>query len=165
MNMTKHRVVVTGIGVVSSIGLGVSAFAEALKTGKSGISPIRSFNAKGFPNYMAGEVHDFDPDVWLRRLDPSTCGRTSQLAAAAARMAVDDAEIDPEVLSRSVSGSSIGTAAGESQLIERLTSEWLERGPAHMTSGLMQQIPASRVATSVNRELAVTGEAITVSTA
>jgi len=158
-------VVITGVGVVSSIGHGGDAFANALRTGKSGISPIRSFDATGFPHSMAGEVHDFEPGRWLKRLDPSACGRTSQLAAAAARMAVDDAQIDPEVLSRSVTGSSIGTAAGESQLVERLTEEWLANGPANLTPAVMPQIPANRVASSVNHELAVSGEAIVVSTA
>ena len=56
-NMTGRRVVVTGIGVVSSIGSGVGAFADALKCGKSAISPIRSFDSTGFPSFMAGDVH------------------------------------------------------------------------------------------------------------
>ncbi len=163
--MPKRRVVITGIGVVSSIGCGVDAFADALRAGRSAISPIRSFDTTGFPNFMAGEIHDFEPTRWLKRLDPSTCGRTSQLAAAAARMAVDDARLDPELWSESVAGSCVGTTAGESQVLERLTAEWLERGPAEMTPALARQISASRLPISVNRELGITGEAITVSTA
>jgi len=163
--MTGRRVVITGIGVVSSIGSGVGAFADALKCGKSAISPIRNFDSTGFPSFMAGEVHDFDPSAWLTRLDPATCGRTSQFAAVAARMAVDDSRLDPDHLSDSVAGSCVGTTAGESQVVERLTAEWLERGPAGMTPSLMRQVSASRLAISVNRELAVTGKAMTISTA
>jgi 3-oxoacyl-[acyl-carrier-protein] synthase II len=163
--MPRRRVVITGIGVVSSIAFGVDAFADALKQGKSGISPIRGFDTKGFPHFMAGEIHDFDAGAWLKRLDPSTCGRTSQFAAVAARMAVEDSQIDPEQLSRSTAGSCVGTTAGESQLVERLTAEWLERGPAGMTSALMPQVSAGRLAIAVNRELAISGDAMTVSTA
>jgi 3-oxoacyl-[acyl-carrier-protein] synthase II len=163
--MTRHRVVITGLGVVSSIGLGVTAFAEALKQGKSGISPIRSFDTTGFSHALGGEVQDFDPQMWLKRLDPATCGRTSQFAAAAARMAMEDAGIDPEVLSNSVCGAAIGTTDGESQLIDRLTAEWAYHGPQSMTPGVMGQVPAHRLALSVNRELNLHGEAVTIPTA
>ncbi len=57
--MARCRVVITGMGVVSSIGSGVAEFAHALRTGKSAIAPIRSFDTTGFRNCMAGEIQDF----------------------------------------------------------------------------------------------------------
>lgn len=57
----NRRVVITGLGPVSSIGTGVTAFGRALRAGTSGISAISSFDSSGFPHYMAGEVPDFDP--------------------------------------------------------------------------------------------------------
>ncbi len=162
--MPRHRVVVTGLGVVSSIGYGATNFAEALRAGKSGTARIRSFDTTGFPHEMGCEVLDFDPKAWLKRLDPATCARPGLFAAAAARMAVDDAQIDPEVLVGSETGSSVGTTLGNNGLLEPLTAEWLERGPAGLTPSIVRQV-ANRVAVAVNRELELTGEAITLSTA
>src|ERR1035438_9674007 len=89
-----RRVLVTGLGPVSSIGIGARHFAASLRAGRCGPSPIRSFDPAGFPYSWAGEVHNFDPGRLLRRLDPAGWGRSSQFAAAAARLAADDAGLD-----------------------------------------------------------------------
>ena len=59
--MERRRVVVTGMGVVSPVGIGVDAFWNALLSGKSGVTPITEFDATDFPVKIAGEVKDFDP--------------------------------------------------------------------------------------------------------
>ncbi len=160
-----RRVVVTGLGVVSSTGFGAAAFAEALREGRSGISPIQSFDTTGFPHSLGGEVKAFDPARWLKRLDPARWGRTSQLAAAAARMAVEDAEVDPGWLSRTRAGCAVGTTDGESQLIDLLTAEWVEAGLERLSAPLVRQVPASQLAIAVNRELNLDGEAVVLPTA
>ncbi|TBL32415.1 beta-ketoacyl-[acyl-carrier-protein] synthase family protein, partial [Verrucosispora sp. SN26_14.1] len=76
-----NRVVVTGLGPVSSIGIGVSAFTDGLREGRSGISPIRSFDAGGFPHRNAGEVPGFRPEALLDRIDVARWGRSAQFAA------------------------------------------------------------------------------------
>ncbi|AUA08480.1 beta-ketoacyl-[acyl-carrier-protein] synthase family protein [Streptomyces sp. SID8382] len=161
----NRRVVITGLGPVSSIGTGVTAFGRALRAGTSGISAISSFDSSGFPHYMAGEVPDFDPKALLRTLSTAEWGRTSLFAAAAARLAVADAGIDEKVLAGAAAGSSIGTTSGESQVIEALTAEWVHTGLAEVTPAYAAQVPASRLATAVNQELGLTGEAVTLSTA
>ncbi|HET6741264.1 MAG TPA: beta-ketoacyl synthase N-terminal-like domain-containing protein, partial [Kribbella sp.] len=93
-----RRVVITGIGPVSNIGIGVPAFTEGLRRGRSGVSAIASFDASGFPRRLAGEVKDFDAADLVRTLDPGDWGRSSLLAAAAARLAVDDGGLDEETL-------------------------------------------------------------------
>ncbi|KAA2254449.1 beta-ketoacyl-[acyl-carrier-protein] synthase family protein [Solihabitans fulvus] len=161
----NRRVVITGLGPVSSIGIGAREFSAALRAGRSGISPIASFDAAGFPHYMAGEVPAFDPKSILQRISPDAWGRTSQFAASAARLAVEDSGIDPTELSAARAGSSIGTTGGESQVLERLTGDSLTVGFAGVDRELARQVPASRLAVAVNRELGLTGEAITLSTA
>ena len=160
-----RRVVITGVGPVSSIGIGASAFADGLRAGANGVSPISSFDSTGFPHVMAGEVPDFDPKSLLERISPQAWGRTSQFAASAARLAVQDAGIDPTELSRSAAGSCMGTTSGESQVLEALTEESLRTGFAGVDRSLMGHVPASRLAVAVNRELGLTGEALTLSTA
>jgi 3-oxoacyl-[acyl-carrier-protein] synthase II len=159
------RVAVTGLGAVSSLGTGAHAFAEAIREGRSGVSEIRSFDASKFPYTVAGEVHDFEPGRLLHRLDIGTWGRSSLLAASAARLAVTDAGIDPDEVSAACSGSVIGTTSGESAVIEALTSQWVHEGLKGLDPALVRQVPANRIATAVNAELALTGEAQTIATA
>ncbi|MBO2445918.1 beta-ketoacyl-[acyl-carrier-protein] synthase family protein [Actinomadura barringtoniae] len=165
MTSVPRRVGITGIGAVSSIGFGVTEFRHGLQTGRSGISEIQSFDTTGFPRTRGGEVRGFQPERWLRRLDADQYGRTSQFAAAAARMAVTDADLADDVLARSQAGASVGTTSGESQIIEELTAVWLEKGPEALPSGLVRQLPASRLSHAVSRELTLTGESMTLATA
>jgi 3-oxoacyl-[acyl-carrier-protein] synthase II len=160
-----RRVVVTGLGPVSNVGTGAEAFGASIRAGRSGVSPISSFDASGFPHRNAGEVKDFDPGSSLERLDPDEWGRSSLFAAAAARLAVADAGLGAGELSRAAAGSVLGTTSGESQIIERLTEEEVERGWANQTARLYEQVPAARLAYAVNRELGLTGEATTLATA
>jgi 3-oxoacyl-[acyl-carrier-protein] synthase II len=163
--MTPRRVVITGLGVVSSIGTGAEAFGRGLRNGVSGITRLRGANTLGFPFEIGGEVHDFEPRDWLRRLEPETVGRTSQLAIAAALMARQDSGIDPEQLSRGGCGVSVGTTDGESFATDDLLREWLEKGPQALDGHKVRKIPADRLSVSVARELDLHGEAITISTA
>ncbi|CAL9362034.1 beta-ketoacyl-[acyl-carrier-protein] synthase family protein [Streptomyces sp. Tu 3180] len=160
-----HRVVVTGLGAVSSLGIGARPFIDSLRAGRSGISPIRSFDASGFDHTQAGEVHGFVPEEHLERLDPRRWGRSSQFAAAAARLAVRDAGWDTAELSARRAGSAMGTTNGEARVFQELTEQWLERGPAGTDPGLVAQAPADRIAAAVNTELRLRGEAQTFGTA
>ncbi|MFL1375927.1 MULTISPECIES: beta-ketoacyl-[acyl-carrier-protein] synthase family protein [unclassified Nocardiopsis] len=160
-----RRVVVTGLGPVSNVGTGASEFGAAVREGRSGVSPITSFDASGFPHRNAGEVHDFVPEKAVERLDPAEWGRASLFAAAAARLAVADADLDPEALAPGRAGSVMGTTSGESQIIERLTEEEVAGGWESLSPHLPGQVPASRLAYAVNRELGLTGEAMTLATA
>src|SRR3954470_24447005 len=98
-----RRVVLTGLGVVSPIGLDLAGFKQALAAGKSGIRRIRSFDPSGLPVQIAGEIDGFDPKQYLEKKDRKSLkmmARTVQLPVAAARLAVDDGrlrvgEIDP----------------------------------------------------------------------
>ena len=92
--MTGRRIVITGLGVVSSIGLGKEAFWSALLEGKSGIQPIRSFDASSYSCQFAGEISDFRPEEYIPPADIPKLSRASQFAMAAAKMAIDDAHLD-----------------------------------------------------------------------
>ena len=137
-----RRVAVTGLGAVSSLGIGAAAFTAAVKAGRTGIAPITSFDPAGFPHQMAGEVRGFQP----------------------ARLAVRDSGL-PEPLPAARAGSSMGTTSGESQVVDRLTAQWLAHGLPELDPSLIRQVPASQIALAVNRELGLTGEATTISTA
>ena len=119
--MTR-RVVITGLGPISSIGTGAASFHAGLLAGRSGVSPIASFDSSGFPHIMGGEVHDFAPESILTRLDVQQWGRTSLFAAAAARLAVHDAGLD------------------EDDLRDALLDAWLVHAPADLARAHLNQI-------------------------
>ncbi|MCL4819059.1 MAG: hypothetical protein KJ067_07945 [Vicinamibacteria bacterium] len=83
----SSRVVVSGIGLVTSLGCDVEAFWDALLAGRCGTGPVRSFDTSAYPVHVGGEVADFDPASVPTRLDRATLGRTTLFALSAARRA------------------------------------------------------------------------------
>ncbi|WP_216206367.1 beta-ketoacyl-[acyl-carrier-protein] synthase family protein [Amycolatopsis aidingensis] len=161
-----RRVVISGVGPVSSIGIGSTAYADALRAGRSGVSPIAGFDTEGFPYVMGGEVHDFDPGLYLTRLKAEEWGRASLFAAAAARLAVADAGISEAELATAAAGSCMGTTAGESGVLERVTEESLAAGGfGGVPPEWFRQVSAARLSLAVNRELELTADAVTLSNA
>ena len=90
----RHRVVLTGLGVVSSIGLGAKEFLQGLREGRSGARPITVFDTEGFAYANGCEITAFDPRDWIRTLDPEQLGRAAQFSTAASRMALEDSGLD-----------------------------------------------------------------------
>ncbi|GGR89268.1 3-oxoacyl-ACP synthase [Streptomyces aureoverticillatus] len=160
-----RRVVITGVGPVSPIGTGVRAFTDALRQGRCGISELTGPEFADFPTRYAGAVTDFDPSSTVERLAPDQWGRTSLLGSAAARLAVRDAGLDPARIPRHRAGVSMGTTGGESRLVDQGTAQWIGKGLDHLDPGLAHQLPASRMAEAVARELGWTGEAMTIASA
>lgn len=161
--MDKDTVVVTGLGPVSSIGIGVDAYRASLLEGRVGTGPITSFDTTGFPHASGGEVKDFRAANHLRSIDPSEWGRSALFAASAARLAFEDAgapEIDPERCA-----SVFGTTSGESQEIEALVKAWVFDPEEPMTQADSSRVLASGITSAVNAELGFGGEALTISTA
>ncbi|WP_017573727.1 beta-ketoacyl-[acyl-carrier-protein] synthase family protein [Nocardiopsis halotolerans] len=161
----SRRVAITGLGAVSSIGIGVQAFSSAIWEGRVGAATVSSFDVSGFPYQKASEVTDFDPDSLLEVLKPEDWGRSGLLAAAAARQAAQDAGLGADVLSSSRTGSAMGTTSGESTIMQSLCEQWVADGLKGLNPSHVQQAPASQIANAVNTELALTGEALTIPTA
>lgn len=161
----RPRVVVTGLGPVSSIGVGVRAFSQALREGRSGAAAISSFDTAGFPHHFAAEVQDFRPEQIVRRIDVGEWGRSSLFAAAAARLAVDDAGLAEGDVTPERIGVVIGTTCGETQVMERMTGQMLDGGVAAMSPQLARQLGAHRLGHAASEELGAAGESLTVATA
>ncbi|WP_018680561.1 beta-ketoacyl-[acyl-carrier-protein] synthase family protein [Actinokineospora enzanensis] len=158
-----RRVVVTGLGPVSSIGIGVRAFEAGLRAGRSGVGDITAFDPTGFPRTRAGEVTAFRPRELLRVLDADRWGRSACFAAAAARLAVADAGLS-EVDLRDASVV-VGTTSGESKVIEEFGRRVAGEGFAAVPAALAEQLPAGRLSFAVNEELGIAGESVTLATA
>ena len=91
--MIPNRVVVTGVGIVSPLGLDTKSTWKRLIAGKSGVGPISAFDAEGYGTTIAAEVKDFDPEAIVGRKQARRMDRFVQLAAGAALEAMDDASV------------------------------------------------------------------------
>ena len=129
----SRRVVVTGVGLVSPLGIGTQANWEALRAGRSGIGPITRFDASQFSARIAGEVKQFDPLHFVEKKDVKKMDVFIQLAIAAAQFAVDDAglTVTPEIATRV--GVFIASGIGGFSTIEREHKALLEGGPRRIS--------------------------------
>ena len=126
---SARRVVVTGIGLVSPLGIGVEKNWDALLRGQSGIGPITRFDASKYSTRIAGEVTNFDPLEFIDKRDARRMDLFIQLALAAAALAVKDAGIEPALLEGDRTGVYIGSGIGGLATIEESHKTLLERGP------------------------------------
>ncbi|MGQ0666239.1 MAG: beta-ketoacyl-[acyl-carrier-protein] synthase family protein [Nitrospiraceae bacterium] len=108
----RRRVVITGMGIVSPLGLDLRTFWHLLSQGRSGIKPITSFDTSPFNASLAGEVTDFDPTDFIQPKKARRMGRVSQFAVAASLMAVRDAQLDLDQEDRLRAAVCFGTSVG-----------------------------------------------------
>jgi 3-oxoacyl-[acyl-carrier-protein] synthase II len=149
MSGPHHRVVITGLGVISPLGIGVEPNWQALLAGRSGIGPITGFDAAEFPVRIAGEVREFDPAAYIERKDIKKIDRFAQFAIAAAQMAVDDARLPMPLPEANRVGVVLGVGMGGVATIEdafigvgmggwkRLSPFFIPRLIANMAPGLI----------------------------
>ncbi|MER7848051.1 beta-ketoacyl-[acyl-carrier-protein] synthase family protein [Kitasatospora sp. NPDC096077] len=149
-----QRVVVTGIGVLSSIGNGVEEFTSALREGRCGAGPITSFDTTGFVHTSGHEVDGFVPERWIHRLPVEQLGRATQFTVAAARMAVQDAGLDEQRLAGLRAQVTVGTTDGEAGELDRMMAASVAQGPERPADQLLAgRLPAHQLALAVAREL------------
>ena len=125
----RRRVVVTGIGLVSSLGIGTDANWEAIRAGRSGVGAITKFDATQFATRIAGEVKNFDPLAFIEKKDVKKMDIFIQYAIAASQFAMDDSKLDitPDLSRRT--GVFIASGIGGFTTIEREHKALLEGGP------------------------------------
>jgi 3-oxoacyl-[acyl-carrier-protein] synthase II len=129
----KRRVVVTGIGLVSPLGVDRSSTWDGLLAGRSGIGPITKFDATGYACRIAGEVRDFDPESHLERKDVRKMDTFTHYAVAASREALADADFAVEPDNAERVGVYIGSGIGGLPLLEKTHRDLLERGPRRIS--------------------------------
>jgi 3-oxoacyl-[acyl-carrier-protein] synthase II len=163
---SASRIAVTGIGLITPVGIGRELVWQRLLAGESGLAPVRSFDASQHSSQLGGEVDDFDPTDGFRRLDPATMGRASQLAICAARQAVDDAHIavgDGEgedgrtIVDAERIGVAMGTTSGEPGLVEQFDDRWLAEELAAVGGEFMGLYPCHVIASHLAAEFDCAG--------
>ena len=129
----QRRVVVTGVGLVSSVGIGTEQNWEALRNGKSGISRITLFDPAAFSCQIAGEVKNFDPGAYIEKKEIKKLARFMQFAIAASDCAMQASGLQvTEEIAEEV-GVYIGSGIGGFEVIEREHKKLLEGGPGKIS--------------------------------
>jgi 3-oxoacyl-[acyl-carrier-protein] synthase II len=129
----SRRVVVTGIGLLSSAGSGTEETWRAMKEGRSGIGPITQFDATAFNCRIAGEVKDFDPARWIEKKEIKKMARFIQFAIAASEFAMESSGLKVTDDIAEEVGVYIGSGIGGFEVIEREHKNLLEKGPGRIS--------------------------------
>ncbi|MBN1257721.1 MAG: beta-ketoacyl-ACP synthase II [Planctomycetes bacterium] len=136
----RRRVVVTGIGMVTPLGLNKDDTWKNLLACENGISTITSFDTTGFNVHIAGEVHGLDPTQYMDRKDVKRYDRFVHFAAAAAEMARADAALDLDKCDRSRCGCIVGSGVGGILSMEEQMDRYQKKGPSRISPMTIPQI-------------------------
>jgi 3-oxoacyl-[acyl-carrier-protein] synthase II len=148
----NRRVVVTGLGVVSSLGIGWEEFWKNLIDGKSGISKIESFDTSGYDRHYGGEVKNFKPEDFISKSKIKYLGRASQMAIAASKLAIKDAKIKLTNDVRKRTAVCVGTTTGEIPLLEKF-SDTKVKSKENFNIQSVAVYPSSSLSTNIALEL------------
>jgi len=131
--VNKRRVVITGIGMISPLGVGNDPTWRGLIEGRSGVHKITKFDASAYACQIAGEVHGFNPEEWIEKKEVKKSDTFIHYAVAAAQMAITDSGIDSTKEDGDRFGVIIGSGIGGLPLIEEMHRKLLERGPSRIS--------------------------------
>lgn len=167
MTTPRHRrVVITGLGVVSSVGFGKQAFWDSISQGRSGISNITAFDTSQFTTHFAGEIKNFDPSAYILPKKLKRMDRTTQLAVVASKMAVEDAKLDLSVSTVGErTGVIIGTALAGVGFILEQSVVLQQKGPMRLNPFTALASFPDACAGNVSIELGLKGPSFSLATA
>jgi len=162
---TKKRVAVTGLGVVSPLGIGVEANWEAVIAGRSGVGPITKFDANGMKTRIAGEVKGFRSEDFMSKKDVRHFDLFIHYAVAAARMALEDSglKVTPENDERI--GCVLGCGLGGLYSIEYYHQVLLEKGPERLSPFFIPMVIANMAPGKISIDFGLKGPNLCLSTA
>ena len=161
----SKRVVISGLGVISSIGIGWEELWENLLKGKSGISPVSSFDTTNQFTHNGGEIKGFRPENFIPRDRLNSISRASQLAFAAAKLALNDANLSKSEISIMQTGACIGTTMGSVQTVEKIDEMIVAEKQHDLTENLLRQVPTHSTPSVIAQEFAMHGPTLMFSTA
>lgn len=153
----NNRVVVTGLGVISPVGIGKERYWQALLSGQSGIGPITLFDTEGFGAKIAGEVTDFRPEDFLERKEIKRMDRFAQFAVATAKLAVQDAGLDLDRVDLDRLAVVFGSGIGGMATFEDQKRVLIERGPSRISPFFVPMMIGNMAAGQISIALGARG--------
>jgi 3-oxoacyl-[acyl-carrier-protein] synthase II len=159
------RVVVTGLGPITSIGIGKDEYWQGLCSGKIGIDRISAFDATNFSSQIAAEVKNFDPGAYMGKKEIRHMDRFVQFAVAGSIIAVHDAGLDMEKENLERIGVLIGSGIGGISTLEREHTALMEKGPSRISPFLIPMLIVNMASGCVSIMLKIKGPNTAVATA
>ena len=147
--MEQRRVVITGVGAVTPLGLTVEETWANLLRGKSGVGPITAFDVRELPSQIAAVVKGFDPENYMDRKEARRVARFTQFAVAATQMALKDAALQLAQEDATQVGLEIGSAIGAVDLIESQSRVLQEQGSKRLNPTLVPSVIVSAAACQI----------------
>jgi 3-oxoacyl-[acyl-carrier-protein] synthase II len=163
--MNKKRIVITGIGAITPIGLTVKDFTEGLKQGKSGASLIDTFDTTDFTAKFAGNIKNFNPENYIDKKKARRMARFNQFGIAAAKEAIADSGLDLTKEDLSRIGVVTGTGIGGMEILEREHTSLMEKGPRRVSPFLIPMLITNMLPGEIAIEYGFTGPNYTVTSA
>lgn len=145
----ESRVVVTGLGAVSPIGIGKENFWNALINGTNGIGRITLFDATDYTSQIAGEVLDFEPAQFIDKKEIKRMDRYTQFALAATKLAFDDAKLDADKLDGERAGVFVGTGIGGMDTLHNQYQKLFAKGPSRISPFFIPMMIANMAAGNI----------------
>jgi len=161
----KKRVVVTGLGAVTPIGIGVEEFWKGVKEEKIGFAPITRFDVTDYKCKIAAEVKDFKPEDYMDKKAARRMEQFCQFAVVAAGEAIADAKLDMEKEDPYRVGCCVGSGIGSLQAMEREHARLLEKGPSRVAPLLVPLMISNMAAGNVSIAYGLKGKSLNVVTA
>lgn len=161
----NKRVVITGIGCVTPIGIGKEKFWDSIKNGVCGIDKITKFDASEYTTQIAAEVKDFNPDDFISKKESKRMDKFVQFAVASAKLAIDDSNIDLESVDKEKFGVIIGSGIGGMETLEEQHAKLMEKGPKKVSPFLIPMMITNMASGQVSIAFGAKGPNTTVVTA
>ncbi|HZG17426.1 MAG TPA: beta-ketoacyl-ACP synthase II [Candidatus Bathyarchaeia archaeon] len=153
----KRRVVITGVGVLSPVGNDADTFWNSLLEGKSGIDKITSFDVSDYPTQIAGEIKDFNPELYMDKKEVKRTDRYVQFALAATKMAVENAKLSVTEDNAERVGVYIGSGIGGLGTWEDQHTVLMEKGPRRVSPFFIPMMIANMASGLVSIEYGAKG--------
>lgn len=161
----KKRVVVTGIGAVTPIGIGKAAYWQALREGVVGIDYITKFDTTDYATKIAAEVKVFEPGDYMAKKEAKRMDRFTQFAVAASQLAVDDSGLNLESIDPERFGVVIGSGIGGLETLEEEHKKLMEKGPGRISPFLIPMMISNMASGQVSMSFNAKGPNYSVVTA
>lgn len=161
----NNRAVITGMGVISPIGNTLEEFWNHLVEGQSGIDLVTRFDVSEMPTKVAAEVKNFEPTDWLDKKESRRMDRFVQLAVAAAKMAIKDANLDIETMDKERAGVVIGSGVGGVTTFEEQKEILMAKGPGRISPFFVPMLISNMAAGHLSIAFGLQGASSTVVTA
>ncbi|WP_053956969.1 beta-ketoacyl-ACP synthase II [Inediibacterium massiliense] len=161
----NRRVVVTGLGAITPIGIGKEEFFKGLREGKNGVGKITKFDTEDFSTKIAAEVKNFEPTDYIEKKEAKRMDRFTQYAVAASKMAIEDSKLDLDEIDKNRFGVVVGSGIGGIETFEREHEKLLNKGPGRVSPFFIPMMISNIGAGQVSIAFGAKGPNTTVVTA